>query len=62
VVDGRILGNVSVSLRTFDVSLDRQRFLMIKNAPGIDSSVSSPQIVVVQNWLQQWQRQRTSPR
>jgi len=62
VVDGRILGNVSVSLRTFDVSLDGQRFLMIKNAPGIDSSVSSPQIVVVQNWLQEWRRQRTSPR
>ena len=60
VVDSRILGNVSVSLRTFDVSLDGQRFLMIKNAPGADSSVSSPQIVVVQNWLQEWRRLRAS--
>jgi len=62
VVDSRILGHVSVSLRTFDVSLDGQRFLMIKNTPGAESSVSSPQIVVVQNWLQEWQRLRASPR
>ena len=62
VVDGRILGNVSVSLRTFDVSLDGQRFLMIKNTPGAESSASSPQIVVVQNWLQEWQRIRASLR
>ena len=34
VVDSRILGNVSVSLRTFDVSLDGQRFLMIKTRPA----------------------------
>ncbi len=62
VVDRRHLGNVSVSLRTFDVSLDGQRFLMIKNTPGAESSVSSPQIVVVQNWLQEWQRLRASLR
>jgi Tol biopolymer transport system component len=62
VVDSRILGKVSVSLRTFDVSLDGQRFLMIKNAPGAESSVGSPQIVVVQNWLKEWQQQRASLR
>jgi len=62
VVDSRILGNVSMSLRTFDVSLDGQRFLMIKNVPGAESSMSSPQIVVVQNWLQEWQRLRRRDR
>jgi hypothetical protein len=48
-------------LDTFpDRAAAAQRFLMIKNAPGAELSVSSPPIVVVQNWLQEWQRLRAS--
>ena len=58
----RIAGGVSWSRTHYVPSRDGQRFLMIKNAPGAESSVSSPQIVVVQNWLQEWQRLRASLR
>jgi Tol biopolymer transport system component len=41
--------------QTFDVSLDGQRFLMIKStAPG--GSAEQPQIVVVENWLEEVRR------
>jgi serine/threonine-protein kinase len=56
VVDGRILGNVSVSLRVFDVSPDGRRFLMITDAPGRELEAGAPRIVVVQNWLQESRR------
>ena len=47
---------LSPSLRTNDVSLDDQRFLMIKDAAGRDQSASPPRIVVVQNWLEEVKR------
>ena len=47
---------ISPSLRTYDVSLDGQRFLMIKDAAGPDQSASPPRIVVVQNWLEEVKR------
>ncbi len=47
---------MSVSLRAYDVSPDGQRFLVIKDAPGFDSSTLSTPIVVVQNWVEELKR------
>jgi len=38
--------------RTYDVSADGQRFLMIKQAASTDVTSAPPQIIVVQNWLE----------
>ncbi len=38
--------------RTFDVSLDRERFLMMKQ----DNSAGTAQIVIVQNWFEELER------
>jgi hypothetical protein len=54
VIDPEILGGVSVSLRAYDVSPDGRRFLVIKDAPGSDSSATSSGIVVVQNWVEEF--------
>ena len=51
-----VLGDVSLSLRTYDVSPDGRRFLVIKGAPGENASFSAPQIIVVQNWMEEWKR------
>jgi hypothetical protein len=51
ILDGRLLGN---SGRTFDVSRDGQRFLMVKDTAAADR-MSRPGIVVVQNWFQELQ-------
>jgi serine/threonine-protein kinase len=49
ILDGRLLGNTG---RTFDVSRDGQRFLMLKDtADAADSAL--PSIVVVQNWFEE---------
>ncbi len=40
--------------RTYDVSPDGQRFLMVKQAPS--AQAAAPQIVVVQNWLEEVRR------
>ena len=56
VIDRDLLRGVSVSLRTYDVSPDGQRFLVIKDAPGFDSSTLSAHIVVVQNWVEELKR------
>jgi serine/threonine-protein kinase len=48
ILDGRRLGNTG---RTFDVSRDGQRFLMLKGAAAADSAL--PSIVVVQNWFEE---------
>jgi eukaryotic-like serine/threonine-protein kinase len=56
VLDRDIFRDVSVSLRTYDVSPDGKRFLVIKDAPGSESSAMSAGIVVVQNWVQELQR------
>jgi hypothetical protein len=39
----------------YDVSLDGQRFLMITPA-GVLSDVESPQIIIVENWLEELER------
>ncbi|MEQ1759525.1 MAG: protein kinase [Vicinamibacterales bacterium] len=41
--------------RTYDISADGQRFVLIKNAPP-DPAVVSPSVVVVQNWFSELQR------
>ena len=41
--------------RTYDISPDGQRFLMIK-AGGASDQVAAPQIVVVQNWFEELRR------
>ena len=42
--------------RSYDVSADGQRFLMIKQAAAGGQSASPPQIVVVRNWVEELKR------
>ena len=56
VIDSEILRGVSISLRTYDVSPDGRRFLVIKDAPDPDSSATSAEIVVAQNWVEELKR------
>jgi len=42
--------------RTYDVSPDGQRFLMMKDSAGTPQSGAGPGFVVVQNWLEELQR------
>jgi hypothetical protein len=42
----------SINSRTYDVSADGQRFLMIKNAESSNSS-ASPSLVVVEHWTEE---------
>jgi hypothetical protein len=46
---------VSTFGRTYDVSPDGQRFLMI-TAPGTDASAAPPELVVVQHWDEELKR------
>ena len=41
--------------RSYDVSLDGQRFLMI-NRPGADATAGPPSIVVMQYWSEELKR------
>jgi serine/threonine-protein kinase len=52
-VAGRTVGGAG---RTYDVSLDGQRFLMIKSGVGSEQGDTPPSIVVVQNWLEELKR------
>jgi len=45
----------AVGGRTYDVSPDGQRFLMIK-APGTDASAAPPALIVVQHWDEELRR------
>jgi Tol biopolymer transport system component len=56
VIERPIFRSISLSLRTYDVSPDDQRFLMIKDAAGSDQSATPPRIVVVQNWFEDVKR------
>ena len=42
--------------RTYDVSPDGQRFLMIKDNAGIDDTSAPAQIILVQNWFEELKR------
>ncbi len=54
VLDGRLIGTNTG--RTYDVSRDGQRFLMIKESAGGTESAPPPSLVVVQNWLEELKR------
>lgn len=49
-------GSAGLVGRTYDVSADGQRFLMIKESVQYDSSAVRPSIVVVQNWVEELKR------
>jgi len=42
--------------RTYDISSDGQRFLMIKEDGGADQTAAPPQIIVVQHWTEELKR------
>ena len=42
--------------RTYDVTPDGQRFLMIKESNGTDERPPSPRIILVQNWFEELKR------
>jgi serine/threonine-protein kinase len=57
VLETRYLGTNSGGLgRTYDVSPDGRRFLMIKAGAASGRSGASPPIIVVQNWFEELQR------
>jgi hypothetical protein len=52
LLDGRFIG--TGTQRTYDVSRDGQRFLMIKaNAGSSDDNASRASMIVVQNWFEE---------
>jgi serine/threonine-protein kinase len=42
--------------RTYDISSDGQRFLMIKEAGGSDQTAAPPSLIVVLNWVEELKR------
>jgi hypothetical protein len=42
--------------RTYDISSDGQRFLMIKEDGGSEQTAAPPQIIVVQHWTEELKR------
>ena len=40
----------------FDISPDGQRFLMIREGPSTDAAAEQPQIILVQNWVEELKR------
>ena len=42
--------------RTYDISPDGQRFLMIKEGGGTDQTAAPPQLIVVQHWAEELKR------
>jgi Tol biopolymer transport system component len=49
-------GTGNTAFRTYDVSLDDQRFLMIKNPEGTEQAATSTNITVIQNWAEELKR------
>ncbi len=49
-------GSSTGNFRTYDVSPDGQRFLMIKEAAATDDESSAPQLILVQNWFEELKR------
>lgn len=42
--------------RTYDMSPDGKRFLMMKNADARPTASTAPRIIVVQNWFEELKR------
>ena len=55
LLEGRYYTGAALAGRTYDVSPDGQRFLMIK-APGTDASAAPPALIVVQHWDEELKR------
>ena len=55
LLEGAIAHGIVNTGRTFDVSPDGQRFLMIK-APGADATAAPPSLIVVQHWDEELKR------
>ena len=49
-------GDFASLSRTYDVSLDGRRFVMIKSADVLSMNVTPERIVVVQNWFEELER------
>jgi len=56
VKPGYFTNSGSFISRTFDVSPDGQRFLMIKDTTGTDSTSAPASLIVVQNWFEELKR------
>jgi len=57
LVEGRYFsGGGGVGGRTYDVSPDGRRFLMVKEGDGGADSAASPTIVIVQHWAEELKR------
>jgi hypothetical protein len=54
--EGLRLGGTGNPLRTYDVSRDGRKFLMLKDNPTQPGTSASPQIVVVEGWLDELKR------
>jgi hypothetical protein len=46
----------STAGRTYDVSLDGKRFLLVKDAGATAKASAAPSIVVVRNWIEELKR------
>ena len=56
LLGGALFGGAPFLVRTYDVSLDGKRFLMIKEAGATGPAVAPASIVVVQNWTEELKR------
>ena len=54
--EGPYFANLNAAGRTYDVSPDGQRFLMIKEGASTDATSAPREIVVVQNWTEELKR------
>jgi Tol biopolymer transport system component len=51
--DGLRVGAAGNPLRTYDVSSDGRRFLVLKESPAQQRAGTGPQIMVIENWLEE---------
>ena len=56
VKEGYVTIPGSLSGRSYDIALDGQRFLMIKEGAGPDQTAAPPILIVVQHWLDELKR------
>ena len=54
--EGRYFMSATSAGRTYDVSPDGQRFLMIKVGDGADETAAPASLIVVQNWFEELKR------
>jgi hypothetical protein len=50
------IDNMGIAFRTYDVPVDGQRFLMIKNPETPLQDATERRIIVVQNWTEELKR------